>query len=79
MEKMVEQEDTDRDLAIVQNAIGVRSDGWTSHEGYEAAVATAAAIRQSALDQADDDAERESFRGHWPFDDFDEDGLRANG
>jgi hypothetical protein len=73
MAKMSEQETIDGRIEILQEAIGISSDGWVPHERYGGAVQQAQAMKAQALGYAEDDHEREMTRQHWPFDDFDED------
>lgn len=68
----LEQEEADGQLEIVRNAVGVGIDGWVSNDGYDEAVAVAARMKAEALDNAEDDSEREIIMKYWLFDDFDE-------
>ncbi|OTA33642.1 hypothetical protein BTJ68_08196 [Hortaea werneckii EXF-2000] len=75
MDKMLEQEDIDKKMEIVRDAIGISTDGWVSFERYDDAVAVAKDMKAQALDYAENEWEREMTEQHWPFDDFDENGL----
>ncbi|RMZ05782.1 hypothetical protein D0864_02394 [Hortaea werneckii] len=75
MEKMLEQEDIDKKMGILRDAIGINTDGWVAFERYDAAVAAAKHIKAEALSYAENELDREMIEQHWPFDDFDEDGL----
>ncbi|PGG99342.1 hypothetical protein AJ80_09380 [Polytolypa hystricis UAMH7299] len=69
-----EHEEIDGQLSFIRNAIGVSSEGWTSNEMFEDAVARSRAWRELAVETAkDDDDDRGMTERHWPFDDFDED------
>ncbi|KAM0717867.1 hypothetical protein Q7P37_006199 [Cladosporium fusiforme] len=67
------QEEADGQMDILRNVIGISSDGWVSHEGYEEAVSQASEMKKQAIEYAESDAERELTIRHWPFDDHDED------
>ncbi|RMZ27187.1 hypothetical protein D0859_08744, partial [Hortaea werneckii] len=75
VDKMLEQEDIDKKMGIVRDAIGINTDGWVAFERYDAAVAAAKHIKAEALGYAENELDREMIEQHWPFDDFDEDGL----
>ncbi|KAI7266089.1 hypothetical protein KC345_g8285 [Hortaea werneckii] len=74
MDKMLEQEDIDKKMGILRDALGMSTDGWVSFERYDDAVAAAKDMRAEALSYAENEWEREMTEKHWPFDDFDEDG-----
>ncbi|GAB1741813.1 hypothetical protein NU219Hw_g7220t1 [Hortaea werneckii] len=76
MDKMLEQEDIDKRMDIIRDAIGISTDGWVSCERYDDAVAAAKDMKAQALSYAENEWEREMTDQHWPFDDFDEDGCR---
>lgn len=71
--KILEQENIDRQMGILRDAIGIGSDGWVPHDRYDDAVAQATAVKEDALRDADDEAERGMILRHWPFEDHDED------
>lgn len=73
MNKMVEQEHMDSNMNILRDILGIGSDGWVSYERYEDAVAEAAAMKEQAMNCAEDAHERAMTDKHWPFQDFDED------
>jgi len=73
IDNVMKQEQTDEQMKILRNAIGIGSDGWVSDEGYEEAKAKAAEMKAQAIGDADDESEREMTVRHWPFDDHDED------
>ncbi|RMY17246.1 hypothetical protein D0867_06172, partial [Hortaea werneckii] len=75
MDKMLEQEDIDKKMGIIRDAIGISTDGWVSLERYDEVVAAAKDMKTQALGYAENEWEREMIEQHWPFDDFDEDGL----
>ncbi|EME87859.1 uncharacterized protein MYCFIDRAFT_205819 [Pseudocercospora fijiensis CIRAD86] len=52
-----EEEDTLR-MDILRDVIGISTHGWVPHDGYEDAVAQAAAMKTRALEVAGDDLER---------------------
>ncbi|KAI7109973.1 hypothetical protein KC343_g10182 [Hortaea werneckii] len=62
-------------MGILRDAIGINTDGWVAFERYDAAVAAAKHIKAEALSYAENELDREMIEQHWPFDDFDEDGL----
>lgn len=66
------QEEVDAQMEILRSAVGVGSDGWVSKDDYAKATAEAARLKAQAMDNADDDFERETIMKYWPFDDFDE-------
>ncbi|KAI6879690.1 hypothetical protein KC360_g7781 [Hortaea werneckii] len=74
IDKMLEQEDIDKKMGTVRDAIGISTDGWVSSERYDDAVAAAKDIKTQAIGYAENECEREMIKQHWPFDDFDEDG-----
>jgi len=69
------QEETDAQLENIQNTIGINADGWTSNEEYEDAVERAKLVKKLGLESLDTQEEKEMTSKHWPFDDFDEEGL----
>lgn len=66
------QEEMNTTLETVRDAIGISSDGWTTKEHYEDAVARAKDFKEMSLKYAETDFEREMTLLHWPFDDHDE-------
>ena len=72
LENVMKQGETEDQIEILRNVIGIGSDGWVSNEGYEEAKAKAAEMKAQAIEDADDDFEREMTVRHWPFDDHDE-------
>lgn len=67
-----EQEETDAQLDVVREAIGINADGWTSNERYEGAVAQAAEFKGMGTEDMTEYEKRMSSL-HWPFDDHEED------
>ncbi|KAI7235366.1 hypothetical protein KC330_g4311 [Hortaea werneckii] len=74
-DKRLEQEDIDKKMGIIRDAIGISTDGWVSSERYDDVVAAAQDMKAQALGYAENEWEREMTEQHWPFDDFDENGL----
>ena len=66
------QEEVDSQFEIVRNFLGVGSDGWVSTDRYGQVKADSARKKAEALEEAEDDSEREEVEKYWPFDDFDE-------
>lgn len=66
------QEEADKQLSGLRDALGISIDGWTSNERYDSAVVLAAYMKAKAIEHADDDWEHDMTRAHWPFDDHDE-------
>ncbi|RMY04672.1 hypothetical protein D0868_06820 [Hortaea werneckii] len=74
-DKILEQEDIDKKMGIIRDAIGISTDVWVSSERYDDVVAAAQDMKAQALGYAENEWEREMTEQHWPFDDFDENGL----
>lgn len=68
----LKQEEVDNQMQILRDVVGVGSDGWVSKDDYDKAMAEAARLKAQAIENADDDFERETVMRYWPFDDFDE-------
>lgn len=66
------QEETNTQLEMVREAIGINADGWTSHERYEGAIAQAAEFKEMGTEDMTE-YEKDMSRLHWPFDDHEED------
>ena len=66
------QEETDTQLEMVREAIGINADGWTPHERYEDAIALASKFKEMGTEDMTE-YEKDMSRLHWPFDDHKED------
>ena len=65
------QEETDSQLEVVWDAIGINADGWTSHERYDDAVAKAVGFKGMGTEDLTE-YEKKMSSLHWPFDDHEE-------
>lgn len=72
LDAAMKQEEADRQMEILRNAIGISTDGWVTHEGYNDAVARASEMKEQAIAYAETELERDLTVRHWPFDDHDE-------
>ncbi|KAI7531858.1 hypothetical protein KC331_g13880 [Hortaea werneckii] len=55
MDKMLEQEDIDKKMGIIRDAIGMSTDGWVSSERYNDVVAAANDMKAQALGYAENE------------------------
>jgi hypothetical protein len=70
--------EADGDTAHIKELLSIGSDGWTPHERFDYAKSKAVEIRELALDSFEDDLWlRGMSQRHWPFEDFNEDKLKA--
>lgn len=69
-----EHKETDSQLSLIRDAIGVSVDGWTSNEMFEDSVERAKEFKKMAIESVSDSRfDQEMTEKHWPFDDFNED------
>lgn len=71
MKIQINLEEVDSMLGPIREGLAINSDGWTSHDQYDAAMALAKQLKQEALEMSDEH-ERPMLLRHWPFDDHDE-------
>lgn len=65
--------ETNEEMELINNFVGVSSDGWTTNEDFAEAKEKAAWIKKIGLEEVKDDPWLlETSLRHWPFDDFDE-------
>lgn len=70
--KFTEQDENDRRMEMIRASMRIGSDGWVSHDQYDKAMMEAAQTKKEALDDAEDEVERQMLERHWPWDDHDE-------